>query len=84
MFISKKRYEEEKKLADLRMTEFEKTLHELYEEHLKLRNKYIELSSNSAFNSNTIDALGTEQIDILARLDAIEKDMSLRNGDKDK
>lgn len=82
MFISKKQYEEEKKLADLRITEFEKTLHELYEEHLELRNKYNQLLADIALCQNTTDKLGAEQIDILARLDAIEHDMRLRNGDK--
>ena len=40
MFISKKRYEEEQKFMKRRMNDFEKTLHELYAEHLELREKY--------------------------------------------
>lgn len=70
MFITKRRYEEEKKFVNDRMTEFEKTLHELYAENLELRDKYNQLLSK--YN------------DISSRLDEIELDMSLRNGDRSK
>lgn len=70
MFITKRRYEEEKKFVNDRMTEFEKTLHELYAENLELRDKYNQLLSK--YN------------DISSRLEEIELDMSLRNGDRSK
>ena len=72
MFITRKRYEEEKKLADDRIADFEKTLHELYEEHIELRDKYNQLLAEALSYKNATDS----------RLDTIEYDMSLRNGDK--
>ena len=74
MFISKKRYEEEKELVNRQMAEFEKTLHELYDEHLKLRSKYNQLLADVTSYHNATDS----------RLGAIEYDMSLRNGDRSK
>ena len=70
MFISMKRYNEEKELANRRMSEFEKTLHELYDAHLELKDKYNRLLSA---NNN-----------ISSRLEVIELDASLRNGDRSK
>ena len=74
MFITRKRYEEEKKLADERMAGFEKTLHELYSENLELRDKYNQLLKEVLSYKNATDS----------RLDTIEYDMSLRNGDRSK
>lgn len=74
MFITRKRYEEEKKLADDRMTELEKTLHELYDEHIDLRSKYNQLLEEVLAYKNATDF----------RLETIEYDMSLRTGDKGK
>lgn len=74
MFITRKRYNEERDFANRRMIEFEKTLHELYEEHLKLREKYNQLLADISNYKNATDA----------RLHAIEYDMSLGNGDTSK
>lgn len=74
MFIPKKRYEEEKELANRRMAEFEKTLHELYSSNLELQDKYNQLLADVLSYRNETST----------RLDMIEYDMALRNGDKDK
>ena len=68
MFITKKRYNEEKELLDHRIAEFEKTLHELYEEHLELRSKYNQLLM--------------EKNNIQSQLDTFIQEMYLKNGDK--
>lgn len=70
MFVSKKRYNEDREFANCRMAELEKTLHELYAEHLELRGKYNQLLSK--YN------------DVSSRLDVIERDISLRTGDRSK
>ena len=70
MFVTKKRYNDEKELLERRMAEFENTLHELYDAHLELRSKYNQLL--------------TEKNDIHGRLDVIEQDISLRIGDRGK
>lgn len=68
MFITKKRYNEEKELLERRMAEFEKTLHELYEEHLELRTKYNQLL--------------TEKNNIQGQIDIVTQEMYLRKEDK--
>lgn len=68
MFITKKRYNDEKNLIERRMAEFENTLHELYDEHLDLRSKYNQLL--------------TEKNDIQGQLDTFIQEMYLKNGDK--
>ena len=74
LFITIKRYNEERDFANRRMAEFEKTLHELYDEHLKLREKYNQLLGEMLSYKNATDA----------RLRTIEYDMSLGNGDTSK
>ncbi len=68
MFITKKRYNEEKELLERRMAEFEKTLHELYDEHLELRSKYNQLL--------------IEKNNIQGQFDMFTQEMYLKNGDK--
>lgn len=70
MFVSKKQYDYERDLANRRMAEFEKTLHELYDAHLELKSKYNELLCK--YN------------ELSSRLDTIERDVSLRIGDRGK
>ena len=70
MFVLKKQYNEEKEFINHRMAEFENTLHELYDAHLDLKDKY--------------NKLLIEYNNILSRLDVIDNDMSLGNGDRSK
>lgn len=74
MFISKKRYEEEKEFINRRMSDFENTLHELYAENLELKSKYNQL----------LEEVLNYRNDTSSRLDILEYDMSLRNGDNTK
>lgn len=68
MFISKKRYNDERELANRRMAEFENTLHELYDSYLDLKDKYNQLLVKNG--------------DLSYRLEQVEQDVELRNGDK--
>ena len=68
MFITKKRYNDEKNLIERRMAEFENTLHELYDEHLELRSKYNQLLA--------------EKNHIQGQIDMVTQEMYLRKDDK--